>query len=238
MQKGNGATLILQSVLVLFFVLNNSSERSVQAQSLPPAKYDGFVYKSRPVHSDTIMVEAFFDPVCPDSRDAWPSLKQALEHYSPRVSLVVHLLPLPYHNNAFATSRALHIVNMLNSSSTFHLLEGFFKHQERFYNAPTFNMSRASVVKEIVKFAAEGVGNSYISALESGFTNRKTDLLTRVSFMYSTSRGVSGTPTFYVNGFVLPDAGSPLDYIGWRKVIDPLVSTKASKMDDLVPFFG
>ncbi|KAJ0024490.1 hypothetical protein Pint_09324 [Pistacia integerrima] len=238
MQKGNGATLILQSVLVLFFVLNNSSEWSVQAQSLPPAKYDGFVYRSRPVHSDTIMIEAFFDPVCPDSRDAWPSLKQALEHYGPRVSLVVHLLPLPYHDNAFATSRALHIVNVLNSSSTFHLLEWFFKHQERFYNAPTFNMSRASVVKEIVKFAAEGVGNSYLSALKSGFTNRKTDLLTRVSFKYSTSRGVSGTPTFYVNGFVLPDAGSPLDYIGWRKVIDPLVGTKASKIEDLGHFFS
>lgn len=43
-------------------------------------------------------------------------------------------------------------------------------------------MSRASVVKEIVEFAAEGVGNSYLSALELGFTDRKTDLLTRVSF--------------------------------------------------------
>ncbi|XP_044509971.1 uncharacterized protein LOC123228607 [Mangifera indica] len=238
MQKVNRpASLLFQSVFLLFFVLNHSSKRSVQAQSLPPAKYDGFVYKSYPVDADTIIVEAFFDPVCPDSRDSWPTLKEALEHYGPRVSLVVHLLPLPYHDNAFASSRALHIVNMLNSSSTFHLLEWFFEHQERFYNAPTYNMSRASVVKEIVEFAAEGVGNSYLSALELGFTDRKTDLLTRVSFKYSATRGVSGTPTFFVNGFVLPNSGSPLDYNGWRNVIDPLVSAKASEDDDLVHLF-
>lgn len=96
MQKVNRpASLLFQSVFLLFFVLNHSSKRSVQAQSLPPAKYDGFVYKSYPVDADTIIVEAFFDPVCPDSRDSWPTLKEALEHYGPRVSLVVHLLPLP-----------------------------------------------------------------------------------------------------------------------------------------------
>lgn len=55
---------------------------------------------------------------------------------------------------------------------------------------------------------------------------------------YSASRGVYGTPTFYVNGFVLSDAGSPLDFGGWRKVIDPLVQThKVEKQDDLLSFF-
>lgn len=46
------------------------------------------------------------------------------------------------------------------------------------------------------------------------------------SLQYSASRGVTGTPTFYVNGFVLPDAGSPLDYNAWRRIIDPLISAK------------
>lgn len=34
-----------------------------------------------------------------------------------------------YHDNAYVTSRALHIVNTINASATFGLLEGFFKHQ-------------------------------------------------------------------------------------------------------------
>ncbi|KAK9231963.1 hypothetical protein WN943_022204 [Citrus x changshan-huyou] len=66
-----------------------------KSQSLPPAKYDGFLYANHPIDSDTIVIEAFFDPVCPDSKDAWPPLKQALQHYAPHVSLVVHLLLLP-----------------------------------------------------------------------------------------------------------------------------------------------
>lgn len=34
-----------------------------------------------------------------------------------------------YHDNAFVASRALHVVNNLNRSATFHLLESFFKYQ-------------------------------------------------------------------------------------------------------------
>lgn len=34
-----------------------------------------------------------------------------------------------YHDNAYVTSRALHIVNTFNANATFSLLEGFFKHQ-------------------------------------------------------------------------------------------------------------
>ncbi|KAK8596609.1 hypothetical protein V6N12_065092 [Hibiscus sabdariffa] len=206
-------------------------------QSLPPAKYDGFLYTNNRVDSDTILIEAFFDPVCPDSRDSWPPLKQAIHHYGSRVSLIVHLLPLPYHDYAFATSRALHIVNLLNPSATFRLLDSFFEYQERFYNAQTSNKSRDAVINEISEFTAEAVGNSYYSAIVSGFNDRKTDLKTRVSFKYSASRGVFGTPTFYINGFALPDSGSTIDYMGWRSFIDPLLVGQTRNRDDLPHLF-
>lgn len=80
-------TILILALLVL--VLNGC------AQNLPPAKFDGFLYESRRIDPDSILIEAFFDPVCPDSRDAWPPLKQALAFYGPHVSLAVHLLPLP-----------------------------------------------------------------------------------------------------------------------------------------------
>ncbi|KAJ9186413.1 hypothetical protein P3X46_001986 [Hevea brasiliensis] len=231
MPRPQFATLILS-----FFCLISLSSWTLHAQTLPPARYDGFVYQNRPGDADSILIEAFYDPVCPDSRDSWPPLKQALRYYGSRTSLVVHLLPLPYHDNAFVASRALHIANLLNTSSTFPLLEQFYEHQERFYNNETHNLSRASVVKEMVKFATEAVGNSYYSAIESGFNDRKTDLKTRVSFKYSTSRGVFGTPTFYVNGFALPDTGSTIDYNGWRSIIDPLIKAKKGKSEETLHF--
>ncbi|KAI3431990.1 RING-type domain-containing protein [Psidium guajava] len=125
------ATSSLAPTLLLwalsFFAVHRALIAS--AQSLPPPRYDGFVYTKHGVDSGSIVIETFLDPVCPDSRDSWPPLKQAIDYYGPRVWLVVHLLPLPYHDNAYVASRALNIVNMLNTSATFPLLELFFKEQ-------------------------------------------------------------------------------------------------------------
>ena len=54
--------------------------------------------------------------------------------------------------------------------------------QEKFYGAQTQDLSRASVVVEIVNSAIEVVGSSYDSSVKSGFDDRISDLLTRVSF--------------------------------------------------------
>ncbi|XP_031115947.1 uncharacterized protein LOC116019760 [Ipomoea triloba] len=188
-----------------------------------PTRQDGFWYEERVARVDSVMIEAFFDPVCPDSRDSWPPLKQALSHYGSRVSLVVHPFPLPYHDNAFVCSRALHVVNGLNSSATFQLLESFFHYQEGFYGQATFNLSRASVVDKVAKFAAKTVGGSSYTKLKSGLTDTKTDHATRISFKYGCVKGVYGTPFFFVNGFPLPDGGSALDYKKWKSIIDPLL---------------
>ncbi|KAK4600068.1 hypothetical protein RGQ29_009936 [Quercus rubra] len=228
MESYKHKTVILPSALSLFMFLIFSVV-NVGAQTLPPARTDGFVYKNHRVNSDTIIIEAFYDPVCPDSRDSWPPLKKALHYFGSHTWLVVHLLPLPYHDNAFVASRALHIVNNLNTSATFPLLEHFFKYQEKFYNAQTRNLSRAVIVEEIVKFATEVVGSSYYSVIKSGFNDTKTDLKTRISFKYSTSRGVYGTPFFFVNGFLLPDNGSTIDFKGWKSTIDTLIGAQGSK---------
>ncbi|KAJ4962766.1 hypothetical protein NE237_022705 [Protea cynaroides] len=225
--------LILSSLL---FVCN-LSVWTIHVQGSIPARFDGFVYKDDLPHADTIMIEAFFDPVCPDSRDAWPPLKQVLEDYGPRLSLIVHPFALPFHDNAFVTSRALHIVNKLNASATYHLLELFFKHQEKFYNQQTHNMSRASVVDHIVRFVTKAVGDDLLSAVESGFNDRNSDFATRVSFKYGCSRGVIGTPYFIVNGFPLPNAGSAVDYKGWRSIIDPLINKQRQSGDEIPYFF-
>ncbi|KAL6995902.1 hypothetical protein U1Q18_006036 [Sarracenia purpurea var. burkii] len=216
---------------LIFFALINLSGRFVHAQVTIPARFDGFLYKNRPASIDSIMIEAFFDPVCPDSRDAWPPLKQALDYYGRRVSLVVHPFALPYHDNSFVSSRALHIVNKLNPSATYDLLELFFSRQEEFYNQPTFNMSRASTVSCIANLATEAIGISYHSAVASGFSDRETDLMTRVSFKYGCSRGVFGTPSFFVNGFPLPD-DSLADYNKWRSIIDPLITEQGIEREE------
>ncbi|GJS70359.1 putative thioredoxin superfamily protein [Tanacetum coccineum] len=214
-----------------FLLILSCTTVLVRSQAIIPSRYDGFVYRKHAASTATVMIEAFYDPVCPDSRDSWAPLKQAVDHYGPRVvSLIVHTFPLPYHDNAFMTSRALHIVNELNASATYHLLDAFFKHQEQFYNAQTLNMSRETVLNHVIGFASSTLGNSLKSAITSGFKDLKTGTRTRVSFKYGCSRGVYGTPFFFVNGFLLPVSDDAIDYDGWRKIIDPL----ATKQDTLL----
>ncbi|XP_075484587.1 uncharacterized protein LOC142524468 [Primulina tabacum] len=217
MDFGCGSSRIFGFFLLLIFF-------PIICQPQIPAEQDGFWFGKRQGPEKSIHVEAFFDPVCPDSRDSWPDLKKVVQYYGSRVTLVVHTFPLPYHDNSFASSRALHIVNKLNATAIYNLLEAFFDHQERFYGASTFNMSRASVVDDIVMFVTDELGASFHSAIKSGFTDSKTDHATRVAFKYGCLRGVYGTPFFFINGFPVPDAGSPLNYGKWRKIIDPLVT--------------
>ncbi|KAG6432015.1 hypothetical protein SASPL_103588 [Salvia splendens] len=199
----------------------------VSQLSIPPV-LDGFRYGEASAagkEENEVLIEAFYDPVCPDSRDSWPPLKQAVEEFSSRVRLVVHTFPLPYHDNSFATSKALHIANKINSSTTFHVLEAFFHHQELFYGKVTFNKSKAAVRERIVDFTAKTLGSSsYRSAVKSGFNDTSIDNENRYAFKYGCVRGVYATPFFFVNGFPLADTGSALNYEGWRRVLDPLIS--------------
>ncbi|CAN1315151.1 hypothetical protein LINPERPRIM_LOCUS29607 [Linum perenne] len=105
--------------------------------------------------------------------------------------------------------------------------------QEKFYNLRTVNLSKADVVKKVSHFATAVVGNP----LESGFNDSKTDIKTRVSFKFSASRGIYGTPSFLVNGFAVPDNGSPLDFNGWKKIIDPLIVKNKDDQFDLMRIF-
>ncbi|XP_078153587.1 uncharacterized protein LOC144548743 [Carex rostrata] len=216
MMKMNPLLFYLLMLFQCFFICKSQ---------LPiPAKIDGFVYRMPSVWGESVVVEAFLDPVCPDSRDSWPPLKQALDYYTGRLSLVVHPFPLPYHSNAFIACRSLHIANKLNASSVYPLLELFFKTQEQYYNAPTYEMSRASIVADMTKLALTVVGENFGTAFQLGFNDSSTDEATRISFKYGCSRGVTGAPVFFVNGMPLSNPGSPLDYNQWRSTIDPLLA--------------
>jgi hypothetical protein len=54
---------------------------------------------------------------------------------------------------------------------------------------------------------------------------------------FGASRGVYGTPFFFVNGFLLPDGGSTIDFNGWKKIIDPLIGVHGVKSLDSLHFF-
>lgn len=122
MEKTNSTSSHLQSLLAFSFSFLALFHLTAHAQSLPPPKFDGFVYGNHSLDFNTIHIEAFFDPVCPDSRDSWPPLKKALDHYGSRVRLVIHLLPLPW----------VHSLLLLCVSALWFLLTALFYSTELF----------------------------------------------------------------------------------------------------------
>ncbi|KAL6650463.1 hypothetical protein ACP70R_009388 [Stipagrostis hirtigluma subsp. patula] len=211
--------------LLLPVIIGLCASSGCSAQIPIPARTDGLVYGGKPLAwGETVVVEAFFDPVCPDSRDAWPPLKTAVEHYGSRASIVVHLFPLPYHSNAFIACRSVHTVNKLNPAFVYPLLERFFKYQEGYYNQPTYSKSGATVVEEVTNnVVAPIIGEANLGAYKAGFNDSQSDQAVRISFKNGCARGVTGTPYFFVNGIPLSDSGSALDYNTWISILDPLV---------------
>lgn len=82
--------IVVLNIMIILLSLIEIDE----AQVTIPARYDGFVY-SLPEGPDFISIEAFLDPVCPDSRDSWSPLKQLVHRYSSSILLIVHPFPLP-----------------------------------------------------------------------------------------------------------------------------------------------
>ncbi|CAN6242382.1 unnamed protein product [Urochloa humidicola] len=219
--------------LLLLAIIGCSACIACRAQIPIPPRTDGFVYGGKaPTWGQTVVIEVFSDPVCPDSRDAWPALKKVVQHYGSRVSLIMHLFPLPYHSYAFIGSRSIHTVNKINSSLVFPLLENFFKYQEDYYNQPTYKKSPATVFDEITKnIVGPIIGQSKLAAYKAGFNDSRSDQATRISFKYGCARGVTGTPYFFVNGIPLNVSGSPLEYKYWISLLDPLVAQKLQVTD-------
>ena len=80
---------------------------AVRSQIPLPKHPLGFVYQGgessarAPIH-----LTAFVDLTCPDSKQAWPTVKKIADMYGPKVvQFTLQLFPLPYHTNAFIAAQ-------------------------------------------------------------------------------------------------------------------------------------
>lgn len=250
MQSLNCGALLLT---ILGLIAAGSRHVTVAApisSNLPvPAVYDGYTYPSNPVASSSsdsslitwpyIILEGYFDLLCSDCKAAWPTVKNVMAAYNESVVLRVHTFPLPYHQNAFIVNQGAHVVANLTASSRdgeadyafFKYLEMAFKFQNMFLNAETADKSPNVVISDLANLAEKELGDAYpevtADAMVAGLANGDLNEATRVSWKYSASQGVSGTPTFMVNG-VRVTAGSDTTEKEWKEFLDPLVHNNAA----------
>jgi len=196
------------------------------AQIPIPNRYDGF---SQGDPSSPILFEAFFDLLCPDCAAAWPNIKQVLSYYNPQNSesnlrFYLHTFPLPYHHNAYLAAQGLHVIGDQQPSSTWDYVDLMFDNQGEYWNGPTADDTTNQVISDMGSLVSKGI-NFPLNNWIAGLNNDSYDGLTRISWKYGCSRGVSGTPFFFVNG-ILVQADPTWTLSDWRSIIDPLLSSE------------
>jgi len=193
---------------------------AVTAQVPIPKRPDGFPLGS--TCSAPITLDVFFDPLCPDCAEAWPTVKALVPKYGTNLHIRMHTFPLPYHTWAFVAAQGVHVAASVSNTTLWSYVDTIFANQAAFWNDQASRYTQPQVVAALAQLM-ESKGVMSASALVRGLNDANFNMATRVSWKYGCTRGVAGTATFFVNG-VIVNGESNWTVADWAKVLDPLLS--------------
>jgi len=216
------STLLLALTLLL---CSSAWSVNVNAQAPIPHRLPGFQIGGALKADTPIIMDVFFDLLCPDCADGWAAVKDIVDHYGSNIALAIHTFPLPYHTYGFMAAQSAHVVaSKLGASAMRKYADFIFGAQSAFWNGPTSNMSSNDVLALLGKKVVDA-GFLDQTAFQRGMADSNIQMETVVAWKYACSKGVLGTPTYFVNGVNVN--GSPnwsLD--DWRMLLDPLVNSR------------
>ncbi|CAF3403679.1 unnamed protein product [Rotaria sp. Silwood1] len=209
----------------------------ISAQVPIPSRPDGYgVGGPADAH---VVVEMFFDPLCPGCKASWPTVLQLIQAYATRIHVRIHTFPLPYHTNSFVASQGLHVVaNVTNRNldAIFQYVTKVFENQQMWYNDATKSMTMPQVIDSLATYI-DKIGLISKDKFLAGMASDDINDETRISWKYACSRGVVGTPTFLINGVTI-SANSAWSLDDWKSVIDPILASNkkvSSQIKDCPP---
>lgn len=154
-------------------------------------------------------MDLFLDPHCPASKVFAKLAAEALQvrvnnkPLKELLSFYVHFLPLPYHQNAFLAVKVLKLIERRAWGKFWDFLSLQFE-KIADYTSGALAKSEGAVKKELIADAVKVIG--YPSPdIENVFETQEWEVEARLAFKYAAYRGVTGTPTFFVNGVVVEE---------------------------------
>jgi len=201
------------------------------AQIPIPNRYDGF---SQGSPSSPILFEAFFDLLCPDCAAAWPNIRDVLAYYNPSgqpsaLRFYLHAFPLPFHTWGYSAAQGAQAIWATSPQLIFKYVDTMFKSQAGFWNGQTAQMTGNQVQSLMATVAQQGTGFPS-SLFLAGLQNSTDDMNARISWKYGCSRGVAGTPSFFVNGIQV-QADPSWTLAEWRQILDPLLPSSFTHLN-------
>jgi protein-disulfide isomerase len=203
------AALLVVALIVgaVFYLRGQREQQALEVASKPPPSPSVLVRphsRSQGPADAKVTVVEFFDPECESCREIYPAVKTLLGQYPGRVRLVLRYMPL--HRNSVLAASALEAAG--EQGKYWELLEELFKQQPIWgsHHAP-----RPELIPEI----AAGVGLD-MPAFNRTLNSSAHKALIETDRADAVSLGVTGTPTFFVNGKQLQQ----LDYNALKAMID------------------
>jgi protein-disulfide isomerase len=188
----------------------------------PPLGYDGYRFGSCDAPAK---LEMFVDLLCGSCKAAFPTIEELVAEYgSDKLELTLHTIPAPWHTWAFHTAQSLHVVASSNRSAVLPWLRLVFLNQDHYENDGLYTTA-AEVISSLDGLAAAS-GILPKGAMVKGMGNSTLNFATRISWKYTVSRGVSGTPGFLLNGVPVIDEdvdGGAWNATQWKTFIDPVL---------------
>lgn len=175
-------------------VLAELVEYETRNQPLSPAKFgrmtDGATTTHGPANAPVTIV-IFSDFQCPFCAGAAITTRDLVERYGERIRVVFRQFPLPFHHNAHAAAEA---------SLAAHAQGKFWQMHDRLF-ANQGDLDRASLTQH-----AHAIGlhvGTFDAALDSNTYAQAVDSDLELGM----ELGVNATPTMFVNGARIPNAG-------------------------------
>ena len=166
---------------VAFLVVILCALASLGCAQVPiPNRPDGYALSLTAPATAPVVLEAFFDLLCPDSKAAWPTVKQVLSAYPDTVYFLLHTFPLPYHTWSFIANEGAHVMDELtggNLTAVRAYTDLLFDIQDQYYNAATASMSSTDIYKKLasdVKAVYPDSGSFYTELTTNGDINEET----------------------------------------------------------------
>ncbi|CAD8136824.1 unnamed protein product [Paramecium pentaurelia] len=161
--------------------------------------------------SKKLIIEAFFDLQCPDSRNSFRILDQVLQQgYGTQFKYTIHMFPLPYHRAAFPEAQGFAFLSEINTEAAYLFAKTIFDNQETLAEAATLEWTWQEILNKVAQFAKENVYPKYqydeVKFAKSLLPGTDWNLKARYWWKYGTYRTVSGAPIFIVNGVILNGA--------------------------------
>jgi hypothetical protein len=184
-----------------------------------PSPRDGFLLG--PAWSN-FTLDVFYDHLCVDSAAAFPGLYSYWQANQKWLGLRIHIFPLPYHPFSFVVAQAGRFIQTKYPSKFIGFVTYMFQRQELIINGEK-NWDFATLQSKVALYTSQGTGVAYTEVLNA-LSDDDINWSSRVSWKYATSRFMSGTPRYILNGVYVPGVTGYTTAAQWSNYFEGFIT--------------